>query len=70
MNNFSKFSEWLFMGLITYFAWQVANNIEIMRQSISELNVRVAVVIEKVTSHDREIESIESRIGTLEKVGR
>lgn len=52
MPDFHEFAYWGFQGLITISALWIA-------KSVSDLNVKIAVVIEKLDSHEKRIEKLE-----------
>lgn len=54
MPQFQEFIYWCFQGLITLAALWIA-------KSVSELNVKIAVVIEKLDAHEKRIEKLEER---------
>lgn len=59
--EWSKVASGLF-----YFGWScigiyVAKSLHDMSASVQELNINVAVVIEKVSNHERRIEMLEER---------
>lgn len=60
--QFSQFMEWAFLGLLTcgiYILWD-------MKRTISDLNMHVVVIIEKVSRHEREIEDHDKRLRDIE----
>lgn len=48
----SQLVDWVFYGVVGYCALHVA-------QSVTDLNVKIAVVIQQLTDHDRRIENLE-----------
>lgn len=60
--QFSQFVEWGFLGLLTcgiYILWD-------MKRTIADLNTHIVVIIEKVSRHEKEIESHDARIRDIE----
>jgi hypothetical protein len=55
--DFNAFKEWVFLGLL-------AGGVHILyslKQSVEELNVKMAVIIEKTGNHEKRIENLESK---------
>lgn len=55
--DFVEFKEWVFLGLL-------AGGVGILyalKQSVEELNVKVAVIVERTANHERRIENLESK---------
>lgn len=50
--DLAQLVEWAFYGIVGYCALHVAN-------SVSDLNVKIAVVIQQLTEHERRIENLE-----------
>jgi hypothetical protein len=58
--EFNAFKEWVFLGVITsgtYILWQ-------LKQSVEHLNCKIAVIIEKIDTHDKRITKLEDKIET------
>lgn len=63
MMDFSKFMEWGFLGLVSsgvYILWQ-------MKESVSTLNGKIEVLIEKHEQAREDIKDHELRIRMIEK---
>lgn len=58
-------SVYVVTGCIGYMALQV----HVAANSIKELNERIAVILEKLSYHDKELERHETRINKLEHEG-
>jgi hypothetical protein len=57
MMQFQNFVEWAFLGVVSggvYVLWRI-------HDSLNELNVKVAVVISQMESHERRISDLEDR---------
>ena len=50
-------------GVLTMISGYVASKLGKLTESIESLNVKIAVVIEKIDSHDHRIKTIETKIG-------
>lgn len=48
-----------FYGLLSLVALQVAGTLRDLKKSIDDLNVRIAVVIERMGSHEQRLKSLE-----------
>lgn len=55
-------AQWLFYGALGGIALYVARSIERMRESVESLNVNVAVIVERVESHDKRISKLEEEL--------
>lgn len=63
---FENFIHWGFQCLLVAgISWGVSE-LAGMNKSVQELNVKLAVVIEKESVHDREIEKIDTRLDKIE----
>lgn len=66
MNNafeFSQFVQWAFYGLISGCAVYLTSVLSGLKNSVDELNIKIAIVIEKTNAHEKRIEKIEDKIG-------
>lgn len=57
MMTFDQFIQWAFLGLLSgsvYILWQ-------LKESVAELNTKIAVVIQRLDSHDQRIKFLEDR---------
>jgi hypothetical protein len=52
--DFSKFIDWAFLGIIAAFAGWIA-------KSVADLNVKIAVVISQIESHEKRIDHLEKK---------
>jgi hypothetical protein len=55
--DFAAFKDWAFLGVLTggvYILWQI-------KTSVDELNVKIAVVINRTDSHEKRIEKLEEK---------
>lgn len=61
------------MAVIGFFAvttlGDIRKAIEHTKKSVEELNVKIAIVIEKTTNHEKQLSDHADRIRDLEKVG-
>lgn len=56
--DFEGFKEWVFLGLLSggvYILWT-------LKLSIEDLNIKMAVIIERTSNHEKRIEKLESEI--------
>jgi hypothetical protein len=60
--EWQQFAEWMFYGVLGFCAVYLARTMELMRRSIERLNIKIAVVIEKTTNHEKRITKIESKM--------
>lgn len=61
--DFNAFIQWAFLGLVSggvVILWQ-------MKNSVNELNTKLAVMIVTIDFHSKEIQKIDSRIEKLEE---
>lgn len=65
--DFSKFVEWVFYGLIGGGVYVIAEAMASMNKSMIQLNINLATVIEKVSSHEKSLDDHHERIRDLEK---
>lgn len=55
--DFLAFKDWTLLGLLTggvYILWQ-------LKASVDQLNVQIAVVIERMNNHEKRIEKLEDK---------
>lgn len=67
MIKWNNFVEWAFLGLISFFAYQLNNNVNELQKAISQLNSQVASVITDNSLSKEMIKDHEFRIRELEK---
>ena len=67
MIKWNRFVEWLFLGLISFFAWQLNANITKLQDAISLLNTQVTKIITENSVSKDMILDHEARIRDLEK---
>jgi len=60
---FNEVSVYLITGVIGFIAMEIHK----AGKSINKLNTNIAVILEKITFHDKEIQGHEDRIKFLEK---
>ena len=60
--DFTKFVEWAFYGIIGGCSVYLVTIISGIKDSIDKLNINMAVIIEKTSSHEKRIEKLEEKI--------
>ena len=68
MVKWNNFVEWAFLGLISFFAYQLNNNVNELQKAINQLNSQVASVITDNSLSKEMIKDHEFRIRELEKI--
>lgn len=66
MHEWPQFLDWAFQGIV---AGAIVIGVSVLRElrdSVSDLNENVAVVIEKTAQHERQLEKHDERIRELE----
>lgn len=63
----SKFMDWLFYAALAFSASKVVGSVDRVQESISELNVKVGVVVEKTSKHETQIQAQDERLRYLER---
>ena len=58
--------EWVFKAIISGVSLYVAREMKEMRKSVEQLNVNVAVVIERQSSHERRLDNHDDEIKDLQ----
>ena len=66
MLDITQFIQWLLYGVLSGCAMYAVNVLSKMRDSIDQLNIQVAVIIEKHDTHDNEIKELKTRLHDLE----
>ncbi|MBL0233246.1 MAG: hypothetical protein IPQ08_06235 [Chitinophagaceae bacterium] len=64
--SYSTFIQWGFALLVTFLIYKTEKAIVRMQESVSNLNEKLAVVIERSTTHHFELEKQDKRIQRLE----
>lgn len=64
--KWQKFVEWIFYGLLGYFAFSIDSNIKDMSKSIQTLNTQMAVQINENTSVKSKVDDHEGRLRLIE----
>lgn len=59
--SFQKLIEFIFYGLISYTLQDAASSIKELKNSVMELNVKMAVVVTKMGEQDRRLDKLERR---------
>jgi hypothetical protein len=69
MIKWNNFVEWAFLGLISFFAYQLNSNVTELQKAINQLNTQVASVItdnslskELMRDHEQRIRNLEFKI--------
>lgn len=57
--DFSDFVTWAFLGMTSFTAIRVVNFLDKTNQSIEKLNLKIALVIEKLETHEERIAKLE-----------
>lgn len=66
MPKWSDFVSWAFFGLIAYFGYQLTTSVEKMSDSVQELNVKMAVMVERDNRQELDLEKLGTRVEKLE----
>lgn len=66
MIKWNSFVEWAFLGLISFFAYQLNSNIAELQKAINQLNTQVSLVISDNSVSRETIKDHEFRIRSLE----
>ena len=62
--EFSAFIQWGFLGLLS----GAVAILYKMAQSMNELNIKLAVFVERVDNHQDQLSKIETRLESIEKI--
>lgn len=65
--TFAYFIQWVFYGLIVYFAYDLKSTLKDMSSSVESLNLKIAVVIEQTENHKELLDRHDTRIYNLER---
>jgi len=60
--EFTKFVEWVFYGVVGGCAVYMVQILSGLKESVDDLNIKMATIIEKTTNHERRIEKLEDKI--------
>lgn len=63
--DFSKFIEWTFYGVIGFSSVFAVSILSSLKNSVNELNNKIATIIEKVTWHEKWLERHDDEITNL-----
>jgi hypothetical protein len=66
--EFSQFIEWCFLGILSASSVYGVKVLASLNNSIQDLNVKIAVVIEKVSSHEKRLDKHEEQLEMLNKI--
>jgi hypothetical protein len=64
--NWTDFAQWSFYGLISVIAIYVANTLSKLTDSVQDLNIKFASMLEKSAWHERELVDLGGRVTKLE----
>lgn len=67
METFDKFVMWGFMGMTAGSLAFAVSFLQKISKSINRLNVQVATIIERTTTHGKQIDNHELRISAFER---
>lgn len=60
--DFNKFIEWAFQGLLAGAAVYGVNVLSSIKNSVNELNAKIAIIIEKTAWHEKWLEKHDEEI--------
>lgn len=66
MPQWKDFVSWIFFGMLAFYGYSISTNMDKITDSIAQLNINVAVVVEKVSTQGKELEKIDARVIRLE----
>lgn len=69
MPKWSDFVSWVFFGLLAYYANSLTTSVQDMSDSIADLNVKMAVVVERDQTRGKDIDALKVRVDRLERHG-
>lgn len=61
--EFNEFIQWAFLGVVTGGVWVLYQ----MKGSMNELNIKLAVFVERLEHHQEKIDGMELRLRDIEK---
>lgn len=67
MIQFSEFVNWAFYGVVSGCAVYGVSILAKLNSSIQDLNVKIAVVIERQSGHEKRLDKHDEQIETLSK---
>jgi len=62
MIEFNQFVQWAFYALISGCAMYLTTILNGLKTSVEELNIKMATIIEKTSSHEKRIEKLEDKL--------
>ena len=65
--EFSNFVQWAFYGIIGACAVNAVTILTSMKNSIYELNTKIAVIIEKTSTHEKRLDNHDKQLDNLKK---
>lgn len=65
--EFNQFIQWAFYGFISFGAYTAVNTLGQLKDSVNELNEKLAVVLEKTAWHEKQIMDHGDRLKTVEE---
>ena len=65
--EFAKFIEWAFYGIVSGSAVYAVSMLGKITRSIEKLNINVAVIVEKISGHEKILDRHEIEIVQLKK---
>lgn len=61
--EFNEFIQWAFLGVVTGGVWILYQ----MKSTMNELNIKLAVFVERLEHHQEKIDGMEFRLREIEK---
>lgn len=65
--EFDKFVEWAFYGVIGSSAVYGVSILSRLNASVNSLNIKIAVILEKIANHEEKIDKLDNRVSKVEK---
>ena len=66
MDNFAQFVQWGFYGMISGCILYAVKILSDLEKSVESLNLKVGVIIEKTSQHEKQIDMHDNRLRRLE----